>query len=386
MDNIPHNGSDEFPLTTQWLLHLLSRRYGGEVPAPRIDPVPQEFIQNANYHRMTTVVAEPLLKNPPEWAGERLQNQIRVIQKRNNLRALAILASLIELKTQLAERSIPFINLKGLTLSQKLYGDIHTRSPGDIDFWIPETRVKEVVELFVEQGYESKTGFESLHPSYQRKFMRLTNHIGFMKGNVSLELHWRATEDPYLFPLEFEQVYSSSETIQLQGHDFQIMGKDHLLPYLIIHGASHIWERLHWLGDIASLTQELPPSKLPLEWAKRHALETPIQGGLFLASELLGSPRELASVHPKTFSKATKRHTDLSLGQLRKPHLQGRRLEAKDHFINMASLHPGRTRSLSFLLREIYCVSEWKNLKLPPYLSFLYLLWRPFSLIQKKLG
>jgi len=379
--------TEDFTIEMQWLLHLLSRRFRGGVPAPRTAPCARRFLQTAQYHRVTTVIADSLVACPPEWMSSPMIQQIQVIQKRSSFRALRRLHALLDLKDEMKSLSLPFINIKGLSLSQKLYGDTYTRSCGDIDFWVTEEAVTPVIECFVKQGFTSKTGFETLHPHYQQKFMRLTNHIGFMNGDTSIELHWRLTPHFRLFPVAFDEAFEASERISIQGHEFNILGPEHLLPHLLVHGACHIWERLHWLTDIAALTQK-PSSLLPSsEWSRAHQLHTPLLGGLHLSAALIGHfpPPTWPGMTPEQ-SGSLKKHLQLSLKQLKMSPASKRRLSARDHFTNQMQLIAGWQAKVSFLKTEFYAPGNWKDLKLPPHLGLLYLFWRPIAYLRGKLG
>ena len=111
---------EKLPIATQWLIYFLSKRLDGRVSTPSDPPEPSAFLRAAAYHRVLSTIASEFCSSAPTWAEKRTLEQVKAAQQRASLRGLTLLSALIELNSQLDDLSVPFINLKGLTLSQTL--------------------------------------------------------------------------------------------------------------------------------------------------------------------------------------------------------------------------------------------------------------------------
>jgi hypothetical protein len=81
--------------------------------------------------------------------------------------------------------------------------------------------------------------------------------------NVFLEIHWRIAPK-YITPIEAKDLWQDLEPFSLAGTTINNLPLEDWLPILCVHGSRHVWERLSWLCDIATLIHKNPD----IDWDK----------------------------------------------------------------------------------------------------------------------
>jgi hypothetical protein len=100
---------------------------------------------------------------------------------------------------------------------------------------------------------------------------------------IRVELHWRFSSKPYLFPLSIDQLRESRQSVTITGNPVETLDTENAILYLCAHGAIHIWIRLFWLCDVA----ELLHNNYSIDWSQmmEHAAELGLSRSL--AEELV---------------------------------------------------------------------------------------------------
>jgi hypothetical protein len=109
---------------------------------------------------------------------------------------------------------------------------------------------------------------------------------------VEVELHWRLTSGYFGFSLGFDDVKPGLRRERIGLLDVALPSAEDLLLILCVHGATHRWDRLRWVCDVAELLRRRPD----IDWARLRAAATALGGervvwlGVRLARDLLGAP------------------------------------------------------------------------------------------------
>lgn len=164
----------------------------------------------------------------PKEAIDRLKTQKLKLKQR----ALLQLSILIEIKDHL--KDFDFLVLKGLALSEVLYGDFTYRSSTDIDLLIPPEQEQEIIQKLVEQGFEKAYDYE--------------HHYVIKRYNTSIELHRKLTAVFNTQVLE-QQMWAKSYEISIEGYAFKVPDHQSMYLYMLINGSIHMWSRLSWVVD-----------------------------------------------------------------------------------------------------------------------------------------
>ncbi len=249
----------------------------------------QRVLFLAHRHRVPGLVADALKQQvtvPSDVRQSFAKTQQEVAQK--NLQALR---TQVQLANLLQRRDIPFAVLKGLPLMMQAYGNLTLRQSRDIDLLVQPEDVPVVDKLLQTIGYLRSGVGAQLSPLQQQLWMSARKHFEYANPSsaTSLELHWRTTDNRFLFqpsnPFRGLQMVQVAPNITLP-----VLSKKNLLLDLCLHGAGHAWFRLKWLADIfVLLTQAGDTGQHQLlATAKQHGLERPVLQAMHLCRDLFG--------------------------------------------------------------------------------------------------
>ncbi len=179
------------------------------------------------------------------------------IRTRTTVGSLGQVAELARLGRLFADSGIAVIPLKGVALSQELYGDPCVRSSGDIDILVPSECTERAEELLIDAGYSHALGFHAMSKKQKQHIIKTSHHHEYVNDakGVHVELHWRSylwTED------QVARLWESSDAITWLDAGLSRLGRDENILFLADHGARHGWVFLKWLSDLAMLMENEP--------------------------------------------------------------------------------------------------------------------------------
>ncbi len=249
------------------------------------------LIDGARRHRATTPVMKGLRSCPglsvPEAAFETLRRHVAA----NARQALAQASEVVAVCRLLAAADIPVIVLKGVALSQRLYGDLAVRGVGDIDLLVAPATFERAAMTLTAAGYlpDSSAAIGTDPKNQQPSELSAHRDIGFRhpERNSPIELHQRLTANPHRVENDFSTLWARRETMFLAGAPLATLPAATLPLYLCVHGVLHGWERLCWLADVAVLLETPEARTASLENARAFGLERSLTFVLALADALL---------------------------------------------------------------------------------------------------
>jgi hypothetical protein len=305
---------------------------------------------------------------------------------RSAARALTQLNELTRLVRSFERAGIPVLTLKGVVLSEQLYGDPCIRSANDIDLLVDPAQFQGAANLLIAEGYSSCSGLYS-----KREFEVYRRHIKEMEyrhgtSGLRVELHHRLADNERLLPCSFHELLSERDEVAIGGLRFATLPRDILPVYLCVHGVSHGWQRLMWLTDFAASLRPPNGAQTALIQAEKFGL-----GPLMLHSLALSGVWFAAPVPEKFLPRAVATR-------------QGRLLDRIVTALFISSLQSGvtptwvdrcrktwlmRWYTLAAkidrrywriqLAREFVSPADWQKLRLPDRLFWLYWACRPFG-------
>lgn len=178
-------------------------------------------------------------------------SELKRLYKHNKLRALQQAKALCEIHDALSAQ-MPVLHFKGLTLSHLLYDDIAVRECKDIDILIPQESRQQSHECMLSLGYWCKQISDDVTPREKQYYFENFKDLCYVheNTNVVVEVHTRLYPWPGFGPSKHDDFSLVSKNITLLNRQFQIMQSTYYLYYLIMHGATSAFERLHWLYDV----------------------------------------------------------------------------------------------------------------------------------------
>jgi Uncharacterised nucleotidyltransferase len=281
---------------------------------------------------------------------------------------------LIGLLTMFHGAGLRVIPLKGVALAQSLYGDTTLRVCSDLDVLVPRKLVAESLRLLLGNGYEHA---ERHRVELDEVDELLNSNMEYgLRGRTAgfeylLELHWdiawRWRTDTWMI----DDLWGDARPGTFFGADIWTLSPEWELLYLAVHAARHRWSALKWLVDIHEVCLHGGFDWAGVEnRARRFGLERALYLSLGACRTLLGTP-----LPPGVDGLAPPR-------QLRvlstSPVTVGGWAEALSA-VRLFRRPGDKLRYLSRLLLQP-ALPEWRLIRLPPGLRFLYYPLRPMRL------
>lgn len=168
------------------------------------------------------------------------------------LQALMLSAEAGRFSGLLAKHGIDHHILKGPQLSRKLYGDAGLRHSRDIDVIVEPRQLIESLKVLRTAGWDwpnAERWFASRPYRLLAKSQLWHLEVKHPHCQLAIEVHWR-----------FEHLRSPAMEATWWAN-WDADGSD-LSPaetlHLCLHGASHGWSRMKWLGDLRTLMDRQP--------------------------------------------------------------------------------------------------------------------------------
>lgn len=180
-------------------------------------------------------------------------NDLNRIFRQRLARNQLIYIELIKVIKELNKAGVEFLYFKGFALGRLYYPDMLKRFTGDIDILVSDADYQRVTNVLIAMGHELiKDGHRY---AKERTFRHADN-------NVLIDLH-RSLVSFNSGKLRFENFYATAQQVSLLNATVLTFSHSNYIYYLSIHGAMHMWCRLHWIKDFY----------LVLKYASEPALE-----------------------------------------------------------------------------------------------------------------
>jgi hypothetical protein len=304
---------------------------------------------------------------------------------RKTMGQLQLLAAIAEAA---AASKLRFIVLKGVALSQQLYGTPFIRESFDLDVLVPPAGRARFAEILRAQGCRDYVRQPPLTPRQRAVLQRHHHDVRFRHRSGMVESHHSLAPNPHLIATDFEALWAAHATVRLSGVAVAVLGEADLVHSLIVHGARHLWSRWKWLADLAALARDADAARL-LRWRTRAAREGNadiFDSWLLLSTRLTGLPRQV----PEPCARNRRAHALAELAFfLSAPTSGAPAFCGLRHTLATLSFQLRLKRSPRYLaseLRELFFSEEdWYTLRLPDRFLWLYYVLRPFRVLWRQL-
>jgi hypothetical protein len=215
--------------------------------------------------------------------------QILMKHHRNQIfSTLGMTAELFRLLELFAANDIPALIVKGPALAMQAYGDPTMRSYGDLDFLVRQRNIRRATESLLAVGYQATVSLSAIDAG------KIPGQYLFSKpdANLLVELHNDFTLRYFPRQLPLEKLFAQRTLVRLDHHEVPALAAEDELVYICVHGATHFWDRLSWIADVAALVTH----QSGIDWmavaetAKEVGAERMVHTGLHFAADLLGAP------------------------------------------------------------------------------------------------
>ena len=279
--------------------------------------------------------------------------------------------------------SVPLIPYKGPVLSWLAFGSLTVRRFVDLDFFVPQLEIPRASALLKSAGFDPRL---EISDELTLRSRSVPGQYAFFREatRTQVELHTERTLRYFPVPLNFERMSRRLITVELCGRPLRAFSIEDTVVMLCVHGAKHFWDRLLWILDVAQLiiTQKI-------DWALLTQIAAELEStrvlllGLYLAHDLFDAPlpaplleeldRDLAV--QKLAEKVCERYAAISdpgAGVLPRAVF---RIRLRDGF--------GQGLRHTLRLAMSPTESDRQEVRLPRWLTPLYMLVRPFRLLRE---
>jgi hypothetical protein len=219
-----------------------------------LDFVWEQLLSLAEHHGVTPLVYEALREHGdavPSAILERLRRRYED-NARRNLRFTAELRRILDCLEAHAIDAIPY---KGPVLAETVYGELGRREFSDLDIIVRPADVVRAREALKLLDYRPSL---QLTNSQERAYVRSGYEYTFdgPAGANLLEIQWGIV--PKFFAVDFsvEGFFERAAHVDLAGRKVKTLSAEDLLLALCVHAAKHVWIRLCWLRDVATVAQQ----------------------------------------------------------------------------------------------------------------------------------
>jgi len=338
------------------------------------------LVATAHHHCLIPLLDSHLKAAAPELIPPEVTGRLEQDNRENTRRNLFLTAELLKVLELLEAHDIPAVSFKGPTLALRAYGDVGLRQFGDLDILVHRKDILKVKELLISRAYQTTL---KLTRAQQAALLRWDAAYNFdNERGVMLDVHWDFVERHCSFDIDINRLWERLEPVTISGKQLLTLSAEDLLLILCLHGFTHLWERLGWICDVASLID----SRKDIDWevvgknTTRLGVRRIVSLGLLLAGDLLG-----ASV-PSSVSKSVQPDSGVKeLAEQIKEHLftgRGATAGVLAEAVTLVTLRDRRSDRIKAGLRLATAPRsyDWMFLSVPDSLFFLYYLVRPLRI------
>jgi len=328
------------------------------------------------HHRVSPLVFEALDRLRPAGLPEAVRDELQTRARRNAFAALRAAQEAKRITEAYAEAGMELAALKGVALSQFLYGNPNTRHMGDIDLLTEPRRLPEQIALLASLGYERINPSSRLTPNRIAAYVRFWKDFTFRNraSGFELDLHWR------LFNNRFHAAnrilaQARFQTVTVFGVPMRVFPPADQFVYVAAHGAMDAWTYLKSLADMAAFLRRFTTEELDaaLERATQLGLLGQISGAIHLANDWMGAGVESARLLPaeeKIAGKVRERTTAMLLQRTFQP---DRSDSSPAEWLRLEmALVPGVRSLAEIARRHVGRPRVWSVIDLPDRLFWLY--------------
>lgn len=256
------------------------------------DPDWTRLRDNAVRHGVFPIVHRNLARLGYPGESERIREDLERHVAINGLRNKLLAGELARILGLLANAGIPAIPLKGLALSQELYGDLSLRFGTDLDVLVRPAHVRQargILQAAGFQGEDPEGVFDDASLRSNVKDFSLVRKDG--EFDYPLDLHWGVAWGMPMDRRILRELWGGVRAAEFRGVACLRPAPVWEAVYLSGHAALHRWEALKWLVDLADWLEAKKISREALLAASgRVGWSRAVTGSLSAIDRAFGMP------------------------------------------------------------------------------------------------
>lgn len=371
----------------EFLLACVRRSIRPDYPLPDASALDWALLRHSAYLHSVTPLVCWAVQDATARVPAALLDELRRDLLHNAQFNLGLSTELTKLLALFEQHRIAVVPLKGPMLTARLYGNLALRTSADLDLLVREEDVLQAKRVIEANGYRLAS---TLHwHSAQACFRARESQISFAGQDdlISVDVHWRLLPGYFPSPFDKNEVWDELRAVELRGAPVSVLSPEHQLLFLCAHGTKHLWERLGWVCDVARFLQ----IEREIDWrsvfeqARQTSTSRMLSLGLLVAEDLLGvavppvAAEHVASDHEARALARTVRERLFAGAPTPTP------TPAPDAARFSLRCFERPSHKLRYILGTFVSPSEaeYRALRLPPALYWLYYPFRPLRLMAK---
>jgi hypothetical protein len=214
------------------------------------------FLSLCGHHRVAPLVFRALSSSGATLPADTI-GTLKRAATHNAISTFAYLAETRRLCDLLQQAGVAVRVLKGVPLSQRVYGDPALRDVGDIDLLIAPGMEEVADRILLADGFRRNDPDARLTPRRRRSWRKHGKDYTYRANgdnDFEVDLHWRLFRNPHMPGNGLADASSASnEQMQLGETALTVLPLDRTFLYLCVHGALEGWSRFKSLIDVAVL-------------------------------------------------------------------------------------------------------------------------------------
>ena len=246
-----------------------------------------DLLRLARHHRVGPIIWQTLEQLGISALPVKVRKELHTISQANALRSTQTAFEIARVTAKLREHGYKSTVLKGLPLSQTIFGRPNTRQSGDIDLLTSTHLIDRQISLLESLGYKRQSLTARVTPKRIASFSRHWKGITFFQEELRLELdlHWRLFNNEH-HPCNRMLTDAEIAEIKVLSTTMQAFSPADQLIYVAAHGAMDGWTYLKSLADLAGLLKVLEQQQLDqaLVRARGLGLDKQVSAAIHIAS------------------------------------------------------------------------------------------------------
>lgn len=334
------------------------------------------FLAVTAHHRVSSLAWETLDRLRPAGVPEWVREEMHRRAKANAFEALRSAGEVKRIALRFAGAGLELSVMKGVPLSQALFGNANARHVGDIDLLTGPERLPEQIRLLDELGYVRVNPESRLTP------LRIASYVGFWKDftfrnvrtSFELDLHWR------LFNNRFHAAnrilsQASYATVTVYGVSMRVFSLRDQFIYIAAHGALDAWTYLKSLADVAGFLRLFTQDQLDdaLARAEELGLLAQVSGAVHLANDWMGTEASGVRLLPAGEASALRIRERTTRMLLRQNFQPVRSYPSPAQWLQVEmELVPGVRSLVEIARRFVWRPRVWASVDLPDRFFWMY--------------
>lgn len=337
----------------------------------------RDVAELSRFHQVHGLLLQGLQTLPDVLAASGIEAELQAAQKRQALAVMRQLGALRQALDCFREQDVPCMVLKGLPLSERLYGTPFARRSVDVDLLVDRGSFAACRQMLLASGFAHAPDYRET-PARRRWDAMTGKTQTFTSGDgatrVAVELHWRLLANPHYIDTAFKPLYQRRSSTRIGSTPMPTLGETDEFVYLMCHGVGHNWRRLKWLADVALLLSAMDEDQY-----RRVAERCSAAHIDAVLESTVGACRSAFQIEPpaRRHAQTGRRRAAVVLRSLPRTWRTGTMPPFWWKVPLRVALKPSARFACHELLRALTKPVDWQRIDLPDQLFFLYFLLRP---------